>query len=50
MNDICANPETMEWFGFQIDDVTMQVDFEISATNWGQLKTYNSKYNYEAAA
>ena len=43
---ICSNPETMEWFGFQIDDVTMKVDFEVSHKNWGELKSYNPNYDY----
>lgn len=43
---ICSNPETKEWFGFQIDDVVMKVDFEVSDKNWGALKTYNPKFDY----
>lgn len=43
---ICANPETKEWFGFQIDDVTMKVDFEVSHENWGELKTYRPEIDY----
>lgn len=43
---ICSNPETMEWFGFQIDDVTMKVDFEVTHENWGKLKTYNPNFDY----
>ncbi len=43
---ICSNPETKEWFGFQIDDVTMKVDFEVSHENWGKLKSYDHKFNY----
>lgn len=43
---ICENPETMEWFGFQIDDVQMKVDFEVSEKSWGDLKTYSPKIDY----
>lgn len=43
---ICNNPETMEWFGFQIDSVKMQVDFEISNENWGALSNYHKETNY----
>lgn len=43
---ICENPETMEWFGFQIDDVTMKVDFEVSHTSWGELKKYDANIDY----
>lgn len=43
---ICANPETKEWFGFQIDGVKMQVDFEVSYTNWADLKTYKKDIDY----
>lgn len=43
---ICANPETKEWFGFQIDGVKMQVDFEVSSTSWADLKTYKKDIDY----
>lgn len=43
---ICKNPETMEWFGFQIDDVVMKVDFEVSEKSWGDLKTYRKETDY----
>lgn len=46
MDEVCKNPETKEWFGFQIDDVTMAVDFEVSTENWGKLDDYNAKTNY----
>ena len=44
--EICNNPETLEWFGFQIDDVTMKVDFEVSEKSWGDLKTYRKEIDY----
>ena len=43
---ICANPETQEWFGFQIDGVTMKVDFEVSHKDWADLKTYKPEVDY----
>lgn len=43
---ICANPETREWFGFQIDGVTMKVDFEVSHISWAELKTYKPEVDY----
>lgn len=43
---ICRNPETKEWFGFQIDDVVMQVDFEIGK-DWGHLRKYSKDINYK---
>lgn len=46
LDNICSNPETKEWFGFQIDSVRMQVDFEISEKNWGELKTYHTDIDY----
>lgn len=46
LTEICANPETMEWFGFQIDDVTMKVDFEVSESNWANLRNYNENTDY----
>lgn len=44
--EICANPQTKEWFGFQIDSVTMKVDFEISEKSWGDLRKYNPNTDY----
>lgn len=46
LQKICENPETLEWFGFQIDDVTMKVDFEVSHKNWGELKSYDPNFDY----
>lgn len=43
---ICNNPETKEWFNFQIDSVKMQVDFEVSHENWKALSTYHKETNY----
>ncbi len=42
---ICRNPQTMKWFGFQIDNVQMKVDFEIG-TDWGSLKNYKEDFDY----
>ena len=50
MDKICKNPETKEWFGFQIDSVSMAVDFEVSATNWKELKTYHKDMDYTKLA
>lgn len=46
LTKICANPETKEWFGFQINSVQMQVDFEVSHSSWGELRKYNPKTDY----
>lgn len=46
LEQICSNPETMEWFGFQIDSVRMQVDFEVSHINWASLSTYRKDTDY----
>lgn len=43
---ICRNPETKEWFNFQIDSVEMKVDFEVSEKSWADLGTYNPKTDY----
>jgi len=48
LEKICANPQTKEWFGFQIDDVVMKVDFEVSKVDWQSLKTYDPSYDYTA--
>lgn len=42
---ICANPQTKKFFGFQIDDVLMQVDFEVGK-DWANLSRYNENNNY----
>jgi len=49
LEKICANPQTKEWFGFQIDDVVMKVDFEVSKTDWQSLKSYDPSYDYTAS-
>lgn len=46
LDEICSNPETMEWFGFQIDSVKMQVDFEVSHISWAKLSTYHKEVDY----
>jgi DNA polymerase I-like protein with 3'-5' exonuclease and polymerase domains len=46
LDEICSNPETMEWFGFQIDSVKMQVDFEVSHISWAKLSTYHKNEDY----
>lgn len=46
LQSICENPETMEWFGFQIDDVKMAVDFEVSHSSWGELRAYDPNFDY----
>ena len=45
MSKICQNPQTKKYFGFQIDDVVMKVDFEIGK-DWANLSKYNPKTNY----
>jgi len=42
---ICKNPQTKKYFNFQIDDVTMQVDFEVGK-NWAELHKYNPNEDY----
>lgn len=46
LDKICSNPETKEWFNFQIDSVKMKVDFEISHENWGALSKYDPNKDY----
>lgn len=42
---ICANPETMTWFNFEVKGVEMKVDFDIGK-NWGVFKKYNLQEDY----
>ena len=44
--DICANPETKKWFGFEMKHVNMKVSPEIGIT-WSDLKDYDPDFNYE---
>ena len=45
MYEICKNPRTKEFFGFQIDSVEMKVDFEVGSI-WSKLKGYTEGGNY----
>jgi len=45
LTEICANPKTKEFFGFEIEGVTMKVDFEIGK-HWGDLKGYKPEIDY----
>jgi len=45
LNEICENPETKKWFGFEMKKVRMAVDFEIG-TNWRDLKKYDTSLDY----
>lgn len=46
IKEICRNPNTKEWFGFEINSVEMKVDFEIGAP-WNNLKTYKEDTDYK---
>ncbi len=43
--EICANPSTMKYFGFEMKKVKMQVNAEAS-WNWGQLRGYHPEEDY----
>ena len=45
LGHICMNPETKEWFNFEVKDVTMKVDFEVGH-HWGKLIGYNPQEDY----
>jgi len=45
LKQICENPETKEWFNFEMKDVVMKVDFELG-THWGALRGYNPQEDY----
>lgn len=42
---ICANPQTQDYFGFQLKYVKMKASAEIG-TNWGNKKDYNKNADY----
>lgn len=43
--NICKNPETKEWFNFEVKGIEMKVDFELG-TNWGELHNYDPSKDY----
>lgn len=43
--EICNNPQTMKYFGFELKQVKMKVSPEVGK-NWGNLKDYNAWENY----
>ncbi len=45
LEQICRNPETKEWFNFEMQDVIMKVDFEVGH-HWGDLQNYNPQEDY----
>lgn len=46
--DICRNPETKQWFNFEVTGVEMKVDFDIG-TSWGDIQGYKPKVDYVKA-
>jgi DNA polymerase-1 len=45
LHTICLNPDTMKWFGFELEGVKMEADFEVGV-NWGTLRKYNKDTDY----
>ena len=45
LEKLCENPETKEWFGFEVKNVSMSVDFEIGK-HWGKLPKYKKDIDY----
>lgn len=45
MTEIFENPETKQWFNFELKGIKMSVDFEVGS-NWGSLKTYKPGEDY----
>lgn len=45
--EICSNPNTMKWFGFEMKSVRMKVSPEIGI-NWGELKEYDNWTDYKS--
>lgn len=43
--EICANPETLKYFGFKMKQVTMLVQAEFGK-NWGLLRNYEKDFDY----
>lgn len=44
---ICDNPNTKDYFGFQLEHVGMKVSVEVSSTNWFDKHEYSPWENYE---
>jgi DNA polymerase I-like protein with 3'-5' exonuclease and polymerase domains len=45
MHSICLNPDTKKWFGFELENIKMEADFEVGL-NWGELRKYNKETDY----
>jgi DNA polymerase I-like protein with 3'-5' exonuclease and polymerase domains len=45
IKEICNNPQTMKYFGFELKDVQMKVSPEVGAS-WGELTEYDPKMDY----
>lgn len=45
IKEICNNPQTLEYFNFQLNKVRMEVSPEVGI-NWGALEEYNPYKNY----
>lgn len=43
---ICDNPETLKYFGFELQHVKMKVSQEVGL-NWGEIKAYDNWKNYQ---
>lgn len=45
ISDVCSNPDTLKYFGFEMKKVKMKVSPEVGKT-WGGLQEYNPKVDY----
>lgn len=44
-DDVCSNPETLKYFGFEMKDVKMKVETEIGI-NWGAISEHEDNFDY----
>ena len=45
LDEICANPETKKWWGFDLKGVKMKMDFECGS-NYRELHKYDKDFDY----
>lgn len=45
LDEICANPETKKWWGFELKGVKMKMDFECGS-NYRELHKYDKDFDY----
>lgn len=43
---VCANPDTLKYFGFELKHVSMKISPEVGIKSWGDLNEYQANADY----